>query len=1092
MTIEPYHNKPPYELWVDGFAPRHFHVHSLSGKEAISKAWSFDVIVTASEDDEAEKTALGRQSTLVFNISEKPRAFFGFIAAVRIEEVHAADRAIQYKLRVVPRLWSLKRKRRSRVFQNMDVPHIVSAVLLEAGIESRWRLTRAYPLREYCTQYEETDYRFVSRLLAEAGIFFYFSHGPVPEGVERAGGVARGLVPADTVICADDPTCYPAMNGDDEIALAASTAVALAPGANEAGRAGGAGGAIASETGEAARDVPVLRFFDQEVSRTSFFDKVLRFRLRNTMRSSSAVFRDYDPERPMVPVWSTTASTAPFPPSTRDVVSVTEGESAQPAGESAIFDVYEHHGNLLFPKREFAKDEASRVLRRARRKASIAVGESGCSDLSPGHRFLLREHPAPQVDGEYVVSHVEHHGEARPQGAGSGRVYSCLFECAPAKVAIVPPRLARRSARSTLTATVVGPNGSEIHVNEKGQIKVQFHWDREARYDDNSSCWIRVMQPWAGAGWGHQFIPRVGMEVVVVFEGDDPDKPMVIGTLYNGTHPPPFKLPEGKARSGIKTQSSPGGGGFNELSFEDAATKEQIYVHAQRDMDVVIERNHTLLARNDELIRVLGSRVDRIEKHLEEHVGGDHKTSVGGNRIDVVDGSSDQRVSGALTTRVEGKERREVYKNADFEYAEDLTVRVLGCMTTLVGKSTKKRTWITHAEGTAALSGLDRVSVGSEKEVILSVGKSSIRVSSDRIELHSPSIAITGEGGAMSVAEEGLAFRSGERASIELGKKLIVKTEGASLSMEREVKIDGEKILLNSPEQAKDPPPKDPAPLTGVEIVDQDGNALAYQRFVVRLDDGTEIGGKTGSDGKAELDLPRSGKVIFSDLSMPGDESVKGELVPHVVAQGEYLAKLAFIHGFDADEVWNDPKNEELKTRRSDPNILAPGDVLHIPSNKKEGELILQGQSNRYEVKLPKIKLELVFRDGDQPFANELCEVHGLGAPAAEEPKRTDGDGKLALDVPVTTREVSVAFPEREGMTFHFYVGDMDPLGEGGGVVQRLLNLGYLPVYFKEDADREAEMVKTALAAFQAENGLDPTGELDEATKKALLDNHQA
>ena len=129
------------------------------------------------------------------------------------------------------------------------------------------------------------------------------------------------------------------------------------------------------------------------------------------------------------------------------------------------------------------------------------------------------------------------------------------------------------------------------------------------------------MQPWAGAAWGHQFIPRVGMEVVVVFEGGDPDKPMVLGSLYNGTHPPPFALPGDKTRSGIRTQSSPGGGGFNELCFEDAAGREQVYLHAQRDLDEVVEQNHTLLVRNDELLRVLGNRMDRIEKNLEEQSG---------------------------------------------------------------------------------------------------------------------------------------------------------------------------------------------------------------------------------------------------------------------------------------------------------------------------------------------------------------------------------------------------------------------------------------------------------------------------------------
>ena len=218
------------------------------------------------------------------------------------------------------------------------------------------------------------------------------------------------------------------------------------------------------------------------------------------------------------------------------------------------------------------------------------------------------------------------------------------------------------------------------------------------------------------------------MEVVVVFEGGDTDKPMVLGCLYNGTHPPPFLLPGDKTRSGWRTQSSPGGGGSNELSFEDAASLEQIYLHAQRDLNEAVERNHTLLVRNDEFLRVLGNRMDTVEKNLEERVKGDHTSHVEGNRIGVVTGNAEERVTGMLVTRAEGRERRDVTGPAELVYAGDLTVRTLGSSTTIVGKNDKKRTWTTHAEGTAALSGLDRLELSSDAEIFLKVGDSSIRL----------------------------------------------------------------------------------------------------------------------------------------------------------------------------------------------------------------------------------------------------------------------------------------------------------------------------------------------------------------------------
>jgi type VI secretion system secreted protein VgrG len=356
------------------------------------------------------------------------------------------------------------------------------------------------------------------------------------------------------------------------------------------------------------------------------------------------------------------------------------------------------------------------------------------------------------------------------------------------------------------------------------------------------------------------------MEVVVTFEGGDPDKPMVLGSVYNGTHPMPFLLPGDKTRSGIRTQSTPGGGGFNELSFEDATGNEQIYIHAQKNMNEVVEKNHSLLVKNDEFIRILANRVDTIERDLEEHVLGDHRTRVDGNRLDVVAGNADERVSGILVTRVEGKERRSVQGTTDFEYADDVTTRARGCITTLVGKEDKKRSWVTHAAGTADLSSTDATRVTSAKELVLGVGKSFIRITADKIELSSASVTAKGGGAGLSASDDGLAISSKGDAQMVVGKKLVLKTDGASVAMEKEMKIDGQKILLNSPASAKDAPAKPPKPPTQIEILDESGAPIAHHRFLVKLDDGSEVSGFTDKDGKAELDLPSGGQITFPDL----------------------------------------------------------------------------------------------------------------------------------------------------------------------------------------------------------------------------------
>ncbi|MEO7331310.1 MAG: type VI secretion system tip protein TssI/VgrG, partial [Minicystis sp.] len=626
----------PYHLSVDSFPPDLLRVQALAGREALSESWSFDVTVTSESTDEGglETRLLRRRAALVWNLAGSRRAFHGVIAAVRLVEVGDGHGGRRYQLHFVPRLWLLKKRRRSRIFQGESVPTVVTAVLRESGIDARFRLLRDHPAREYCTQYEESDHRFVTRLLAEEGIWFTFA-----SGAEISPGDGA-LVPGDTLLLGDG-ALYPPLGGDDAAVVAASTA-------------------------SAAR----LYVLAQGLSTVSQLDKVFRFEPESTVRSNVAAFRDYDPERPMARLGAQATSNHPFPePSAKDDV-------------AADLEVYEHHGPYPFPSWSFATEEPHLMLRQKRRRAATAVGESGCPDLAPGHRFALCDHPAPHVDREYVLVEVTHRGKARAGAGERDRIYENSFEVVPAEVVYPPRRPRRKSTQVSLTATVVGPRGEEIHTDGFGQIRVQFHWDREGKNDQHSSCWIRTMHPWAGAGWGAQFIPRVGMEVVVVFDGGDPDKPMVIGCLYNGTHPPPFRLPGQKTRSGFRSQTTPASGGHNELSFEDAAHHEQIYLRAERDLDEVVMRDHTLAVHASERIEVTGARHDIVRGGLRSDIGGGveqaitgpHHLTLEGNRVDAVSGDRDDRVRGAFQTRIEGRERRDVKGPAELAYEDDHTL----------------------------------------------------------------------------------------------------------------------------------------------------------------------------------------------------------------------------------------------------------------------------------------------------------------------------------------------------------------------------------------------------------------------------------
>ncbi len=885
----------PFRLLVLPFPPAHFTVRSFRGSEELSGLYRFDVMVTCPDmgDGAVEHLALGQRAILLLHVGKAPRVFQGIIAAVRHEGVRSTHGASQYRLRLVPRLWLLKRKRRSRIFQEMRVPDVVHAVLAESRIAARFQLRHTYPIREYCTQYEETDYRFIKRLVAESGIFFRYAQGSakVAEAIAAALDTAPGaagavamaalskLIGGESMVFADDASAYPPID-DGSLVGAAAEAIDLPTSAS---------GSIGGVSVSAAFESPTLYYLSTLGGTSASFDKVTRFEPEGRIRTNTATYREYDPTRPMAMLTtsarhedesafananiSLSANGGIQTNASLNVAALAKG-SLDKLVESPELEYFEHHAPFLFPKWRYAEQEPELIIRQKRHDARIARGESFSPALACGHRFLLEDHPAHHHNRAYAVTSVLHEGWTTPP-ANQRETYRNRFSCVPANVVACLPRPESRSVLVALTATAVGPGNEEIHTEPMGQIKVQFHWDRDGKNDDRSSCWIRTMHAWGGAGFGTQFIPRVGMEVVVTFEGGDPDKPMVLGCLYNGTHPPSFRLPEDKTRSGIRTHSSPGGGGYNELSFEDRKGEEQVYVRAERDLDEEVLRDHTLAVERDESIRIGGSRKDEVvgnaQLHvrgsLEEDVVGSHATTVTGNRMSATRGDEDVRVSGSLSTRVDGRERHDVAQNADLVYGDDLTIKVRGNETTLVGRHDAERSYLVHTFGVSKLSSTGAMEIASDKEIILRCGASTLRITAGGIELDASSLTIKGGTSKVSVTNDGLKLKS-EKARAELvGDTVLLKTEqGASIAMGKEVKVDGAQILLNSPEKAKDDPPPEPPPKSKIELVDQDGQPLAHQRYLLVLHDGSEQSGILDADGKVEIDVDAAGKIYFPDL----------------------------------------------------------------------------------------------------------------------------------------------------------------------------------------------------------------------------------
>lgn len=288
----------------------------------------------------------------------------------------------------------------------------------------------------------------------------------------------------------------------------------------------------------------------------------------------------------------------------------------------------------------------------------VARANTTCRAFLPGFKFELVDHPDQSQDHEWLITQVDH--EATASGYRAGQTdepsrYSNQVVCIPSDVPFHPLRLARRPfVQGPQTALVVGPKGDEIYPDKFGRVKVQFHWDRAGKYDADSSCWIRVSQAWAGKGWGAVSLPRIGQEVIVDFLEGDPDQPIITGRVYNGEEMPPYALPDQMTKTVLKTNSSKGGEGFNEFRFEDKKGEEQIFIHAEKNLDIRVKNNEYetvtkdfhLIVEQDKFVQTKNDHHETIERDYAQAVGRDHHLKVTGKQALEVDGSRSLKVSG--------------------------------------------------------------------------------------------------------------------------------------------------------------------------------------------------------------------------------------------------------------------------------------------------------------------------------------------------------------------------------------------------------------------------------------------------------------
>lgn len=683
------------------------HFARLIAKDKLSEPFRYQFHMLSRVAGLAFGRQIGQPLSLEMDMGDAGKRHFHGICT-KISHVGPASSYEHYVAIVRPSLWVLRQSADCRIFQNQSIPEIIKSVLADGGVSVDDKLTESYSRVEYCVQYRESDFDFVSRLMEQEGIYYFFTH--------NAGWHEMVLV--------DSGSAHEAIAGTETV--------------------------VYQRSGSGSRDA----------------NQIWDFKPGHAVVSGTVVLTDYDFEKPRASLETRSQLLAGY--------DLEQGEVYDYPGKYSETAIGQNYSQL--------RREALQVGER------MCTGEGNPPGMATGGLFTLDAFPDNEVNTEYLVVESElemeshefpierpielpidqkHDGEEESDGSRHG--FKVGFSVIPSQV---PFRPARKTPRPVIggphTAVVVGKQGEEIWTDEYGRIKVQFHWDRLGRKDENSTCWLRVSQSWAGTQWGSIFIPRIGQEVMVQFLEGDPDRPVVTGCLYNADTMPPYGLPANMTQSGIKTRSTKDGTdeNFNELRFEDKKGEEEIYLHAERDFNRVVENNDTLKVGFDKMedgnqtIDIYNDRTVTLDQ------GNDTLQVKTGNRTVLID-------TGNSSLTIGTGDRTEEVKGND-----SLTIRD-GNHTTTVDSGNDA---LVVSRGNHSIKvSAGKSTIEASTEIELKVGGSSIKITSSTITLSAMNIEITGTTGA----------------TIDGGLKVDVKATTATLSGQATAKVVGGIVMIN-------------------------------------------------------------------------------------------------------------------------------------------------------------------------------------------------------------------------------------------------------------------------------------------------------
>ncbi len=676
----------------------------LTVREGMSQLFQIQVdAVAPNKQDIAFDKLLGQKASIEVALPQSKKRFFNGVVA-RVGQGGRDETFTTYRLELVPQFWLLTRRWQSRIFQQMSAPDILKKVL--TGFDVTYEIQGTFEKRDYCVQYRESDFNFASRLMEEEGIYYFYKH------TQDGHKMVLANTPQSNSDMPDQSTVI-----FDELA----------------------GG-------------------NREEMRAFSWGKL------QELRSGKYTLFDHSFELPHKHLDADKTIA--------DSVQVGTVTHKLKVGGNDKMEIYDYPGEYaqrfdgINPSGGEQADRLQKIFEDNKRTVAIRMeqetapgiiiqGASNCRNFSTGFKFTLDKHF--NANGPYLltaVTHVARQGNFRSNENNTFE-YSNNFVCIPFATPFRPQRTSLKPViQGTQTAVVVGPPNEEIFTDKYGRVKVQFHWDREGKNDANSSCWLRVATPWAGQNWGMIHIPRVGQEVVVIFEEGDPDQPLIIGSVYNPNEMPPYKLPDHKTQSGVKSRSTLKGtpDNFNELRFEDKKGSEDIYFHAEKDFHRVVENNdfvdigaqkhgegnQTINIANNQLLSIgvpagdganpaLGSQIIEIWNNREITIGAGKGQCADGSELVAIWKNQEIKIGAGEGASGDGSQIVEIYKdrNVTLDTGNDNLVIKMGNQTTKLNLG---------ASSTEALQSIE-----------LKVGQSSIKIDQTGVSIQGLMVNINGQ-----------------------------------------------------------------------------------------------------------------------------------------------------------------------------------------------------------------------------------------------------------------------------------------------------------------------------------------------------------